>query len=117
MLLFLNRLALRLSSLRLVSLVIAAAGLIATIMSLLLPAYSSWLLPALIALLWSLLSFSFLTLFRQVPQAGQGATGWVARFKLKLSLLAFSLLGGLFLLLTLALVGLSLRGLIIFFTN
>jgi hypothetical protein len=108
MLNWLERRAQRLAFLRVPALLLAAAGLIAFILTL--------QLPAILLLIWSLLLYAFLTLFQHLPQP-EPTAGWWRRTKLRLLRLAYQLLALLLLLLSLALLALSARGLFVFFSH
>lgn len=96
----------RLAFLRLPALLLAAVGLVLFILTL--------QLPAVLLLIWSLLLYAFLTLFRHLPQIEPSA-GWLQRLKLRLRRFIYHLLALLFLLLSVTLLAFSVRGLFIFF--
>lgn len=114
---FLEKLTARLGFLRPVSLVSASAGLLLLAVSLFTADLQHWLMPSLLLLLWSLLCYSFLTLFRDLPASPSGQAGLLLRLKSRLFRGAYWLLALIFLLLTLGILGMTLRGLVIFFSG
>lgn len=105
----------RASFLRPFSLMMAGLGLLLVAASLFIADFYTWLMPAFLLFLWSLLAFSFLTLFAQLPEAAAPHQGRLLRLKNKLKRGLYWLLAVVFLLLTLGILGMTLRGLIIFF--
>jgi len=114
---FFERLTARLGFLRPVSLGLALLGLVLLFISLFVADFQPWLMPGLLLLLWSLLSYSFLTLFRNLPAPPSAQEGLFSRLKGKLTRGAYWLLALVFLLLTLGILGMTLRGLVIFFSG
>ncbi|SFB90337.1 hypothetical protein SAMN05660443_0837 [Marinospirillum celere] len=116
MLSYLERLTQRLAWLRPASLVLALIGLAVVTFSLLVSSYQHLLIPGTLLLLWSLLAYSFLTLFRNLPPA-QSSLGLLARIKNKLARGFYWLLACIFVFLSLGIFGITLRGLVIFFSG
>ncbi|WP_404419089.1 hypothetical protein [Marinospirillum sp.] len=112
-----ERLAARLGLLRPVSLITAVIGLLLLAASLFVADFQHWLMPGFLLFLWSLLGYSFLTLFRSLPAPPSAQEGLFARWKGKLVRGAYWLLALAFLLLTLGVLGMTLRGLVIFFSG
>lgn len=116
MLAYLQRLTRRLAWLRPLTLVLALGGAALVTLSLLLPDYQQSLMPGILVMLWSLLAYSFLTLFRGLP-VPEESPGLLARLKHKLLAGVYWLLTGVFFILSLGILGVTLRGLFIFFSE
>jgi len=110
---FFERLTARLSFLRPACLLAALAGLALLLLSLFGKNSESLLMPGLLLLIWSLLSFSFLTLFGSLPAQPAANQGFFSRLKARFLRLIYWLLALLFVLLTLGILGMTLRGLFI----
>ncbi|WP_114418290.1 hypothetical protein [Marinospirillum perlucidum] len=108
----LQKLAKRLGWMRPVSLLLALAGLLLTVASLISQPLSSWLLSSCLLLLWSLLTYSFLTLFQNLPRVSPEA-GFIKRLKTRLLIGFYGLLALVVFGLALTLIGFSLRSLIL----
>jgi len=112
-----ERLTARLGFLRPVSLITAVIGLLLLSASLFVADFQSWLMPGFLLFLWSLLGYSFLALFRNLPAPPSAQESFFARMKGRLTRGAYWLLALVFILLTLGVLGMTLRGLVIFFSG
>lgn len=74
-------------------------------------------LPAVLLLIWSLMLYSFTSLFQVLPACPEPRQSFFRRLKQKLQRSVYGLLAIIFLLLSLALLGLSLRGLFVYLAS
>lgn len=74
-------------------------------------------LPAVLLLIWSLMLYTFTSLFQAVPSRPEPRQPFFRRLKQKLQRSVYGLLAAIFLLLTLALFGLSMRGLFVYLAS
>lgn len=105
----LERLAQRLAFLKIPALLLAAAGLLHFVLTL--------QLPGILLVFWALLLYSFLNLFQHLPAAAQPNQGFFERLKMRVHRSGYWLLLIVFVFLTLAILMMTLRGLLLFFSS